>query len=47
MDAVSWWDGVVGHARFAVDIQKMVQARTEPEPAQEESLAGMMPNSQD
>ncbi|AXX97815.1 DUF3883 domain-containing protein [Profundibacter amoris] len=27
MEVVSWWDDVVGHARLAIDIQKMEQAR--------------------
>lgn len=27
LDVVTWWDEVVGHARLAVDVEKMVQAR--------------------
>lgn len=27
VDVVSWWDDILGHARLAVDIEKMAQAR--------------------
>ena len=27
MEVVSWWDDIVGHARLAIDIEKILQAR--------------------